>query len=269
MIKKYKIIFVVLVYKNTQDLVEFIKSVEKNVEDTRIVIVDSFYSKEVSECIDKISIEYYTDVIHIENKGYGYGNNRGIEYVNKNYEYCNLIIANPDTIIKKLNYNSLRKIRHGIVGPKIVTKNKKNQNPYWYVNNKFGEALIYHGCKRNKKIFRYVGYGINKIIREIYVMSFKFLGKEMGKVFAVHGSFVIFTRSAIEKLMPLYDENMFLFAEEAYLAHKATEKGVNTYYTENIEIFHKEDGSIEGADINEEKIYKESIIYYYEKFRKS
>ena len=264
--KKYKIVFVVLVYKNTQDIIDFIKSVQENIEDVKIVIVDAFYSNEVSDRIDKIAGKYDTDVIHIENKGYGYGNNKGIEYVHNNYEYSNLIIANPDTIIKKLDYNCLRKINNGIIGPKIVTKNRKNQNPYWYANNRLGEALIYQGCKRNKKILRYVAYIINKVIREIYILWFKYIGKDMGKVFAVHGSFVIFTKSAIEKLMPLYDENMFLFAEEAYLAHRAKEKGIKTYYTENVEVLHKEDGSMAGTNINEEKIYKESIIYYYEKF---
>lgn len=266
--RKYQIIFVVLVYKNTEDIVEFIKSVEKNVKDTRIVIVDAFYSKDVSKIIDKISKKYDTDVIHIENNGYGYGNNRGIEYVNNNYEYSKLIIANPDTIIKKLDYNILRKIRHGILGPKIVTKNGKNQNPYWFADNKLGEAMIYFGCKKNIKVLRYMAYIINKIIREIYIFIFKCIGKDKGKVFAVHGAFVIFTKSAIEKLMPLYDENMFLFAEEAYLAHKAEELGINTYYTEDIEVVHKEDGSIACSNINEEKIYKDSIIYYYEKLRK-
>lgn len=265
--KEYNLVFVVLVYKNTHDIIDFIKSVKKNTENTRIVIVDAFYSSEVSERIDILAKKYDTDAIHIENKGYGYGNNKGIEYVNENYEYSKLIIANPDTIIKKLNYDCLKKIKIGIVGPKIITKSGKNQNPYWVSDNKLGEAMIYQGCKKNKKILRYMAYIINRIIREAYILVFKHTGRDMGKVFAVHGSFVIFTKSAIDRLIPLYDENMFLFAEEAYLAHKAKKLGIKTYYAESTEVFHKEDGSISCADINEERIYKDSIIYYYEKIR--
>lgn len=40
--------------------------------------------------------------INVENKGYGFGNNRGIEYANKYFDYEFLIVSDPNIIIKKL-----------------------------------------------------------------------------------------------------------------------------------------------------------------------
>lgn len=42
--------------------------------------------------------------MNVENKGYSYGNNRGIEYCHNNYEYDYIIISNPDIIIKKFDF---------------------------------------------------------------------------------------------------------------------------------------------------------------------
>ena len=71
-------IFVVLVYKNTEDIRSFILSVRKTVRDYRIIIVNSFSDQETTNILAKISHEEDCDFIRCENNGYGYGNNIGI-----------------------------------------------------------------------------------------------------------------------------------------------------------------------------------------------
>jgi len=74
--------------------------------------------------------------------------------------------------------------------------------------------------------------------------------------------------SVIKNHRKLYDENMFLFAEEAYLAHVFEKEKINTILTKNILIFHKEDGSMKLSKINEDDELRKSVMYYYENMDK-
>ena len=75
----------------------------------------------------------------------------------------------------------------------------------------------------------------------------------------------MFPKSVFEKLGLIYDENMFLFSEEAYLAHLFANANIKTVLTKYIEILHKEDGSMKLSKIDEDGEGRKSIIYYYEK----
>ena len=57
---------------------------------------------------------------------------------------------------------------------------------------------------------------------------------------------------------------MFLFAEEIHLGRLASQNGVKTYYEPEIEISHKEDGSVSLAVDNVYKPMRQSFMVYYE-----
>lgn len=94
----YDFIFVVLVYRNTSDLVDFFASLK--LERTRVIVVNSFYDKESELQFKQIAESNHADFLSVPNKGYGAGNNRGVEYALKHYDFKYLVISNADVEIK-------------------------------------------------------------------------------------------------------------------------------------------------------------------------
>ncbi len=264
---RYKYVFIVLVYRNTADLKEFIQNVKSFNLHSHIVIVNSFYDKKSKMKIEQIAEENGCTFLNVENKGYGYGNNRGIEYIHNNFEYEYIIISNPDIEIQKFNGNDLEKYNQSVIGGIIITSSNKKQNPYWYIENSIGEYLIYKGYKNMSKYRFYIGIVINKLIREIFLIYFKLSKLKFKRVFALHGSFVVFPKLVIDKIGLPYDEDMFLFAEEAYLAHLLKSYNINSYITKDIKVLHKEDGCMSLSNIDENSECRKSVIKYYEKIK--
>jgi GT2 family glycosyltransferase len=257
-----------LVYRNTDDVIECIESIDKKVNKVKkIVIVNSYYDDIVLSKVNKIAKLYNCEVLNVPNKGYGYGNNRGLEYISENYNFDYVIISNPDIVIKKFDDSLIKQFNTSIIAPTIYTVNHKAQNPYWLIKNPFVEWLIYFGYKRKCKIVVYFGYLCNKLVREFGLICFRIRKKRWMRVYAAHGSFFILPKDVFKKIDLPYDENMFLFAEEAYLAHRLEECNIYTIMTSDIEILHKEDGSLKISNIDETNELRKSIIYYYEKVR--
>lgn len=262
---KYQIIFIIVVYKNILDLKSLLSNIKKLHTDSKSIVVNNYFDDESMEACRKIALENNCDFLNVPNDGYGCGNNRGIAYANDNYDYDFLIVSNPDITIKKFNIDEILPLRDYIVGPIIKTKTGKDQNPYWVINNKFAEWLIYRGYLSKKRLIVYTGIAINKIIREVFMKRFLFSAKKHSKVFALHGSFVVFPKKVIDTIGKPYDEDMFLFAEEVHLAHLLDKHNIKSYITKSIEIIHKENGSIDLSNINETIERRKSIITYYEK----
>lgn len=78
--------------------------------------------------------------------------------------------------------------------------------------------------------------------------------RQLGKkdIFAPHGAIIIIPKSIIQTLYPIFDEKMFLFAEEDLLGYKDAKNKIRVEYNPNIKIRHKEDGSV--AEISD-RIY--------------
>ena len=263
--KKYKYIFVVLVYRVAKDLFDFDKSLKEYVKsDYKVVIINSYMNEKTEKEIRETAFLLKYDYLNVENKGYGYGNNQGIKYVNENYEYDYLIISNADIIIKKFE-DYLLPNTNAVIGPLITTINGKSQNPYWVLKNNLAEKWIYDGYKNASKFKMILAKGINKLIREVFLLTKK-KSRKIFNIYAVHGSFLIFTNDVVKKLNPIYDEKMFLYNEEAYLAKYLKDNNVNCFFYPSIEILHKEDGSTSGIKFDENKYLKESYLYYYEKY---
>lgn len=263
--KKYKIIYVVVVYKNTKDILALIQSIKKYNSDFKIIVVNNYFDDESLRKCQNIAYEGDCDFLSVPNGGYGFGNNRGIEYCNQNYDYDFIIISNPDIEIKKFEIDEIYKLNDSVIGPIITTKIGKHQNPYWLVNNKISEWLIYKGYLIKNKIIVYLGIALNKIIREGFLKYFLKSNNMKFKVFALHGSFVIFPKKVINLIGLPYDEEMFLFSEEAHLAHVFKKNGIISQITKSVEVLHKEDGSISVSDIDEKNESRKSVITYYEK----
>lgn len=258
-------IFVVLVYKNTVDIIDFIESVKKQTIDFKIIIVNSYYDDNSMQCFAKITYDNNCDFINIPNKGYSYGNNVGINYAKIHYKFQYLICSNPDIIIKE--FKMMKSIdKNGIYCGNIVAKDNRKQNPMRSCESNLYNKLIYIGYKKNLKSLICLGVFINKLYNQLYSVKRFFFRKEYYKIFQPHGSFIIFSKNSLEILDKVFDDNMFLFCEEGVVAIKARIKGIPIYFIPSLLCFHKEDGSMNlwDGNINEES--KKSTIYFFEKY---
>ena len=262
--EKYNYIFVVLVYRNTGDLLEFIESANQLVTNFKIVVVNSYYDQTTRKAAQVIAESNNCDFINVENKGYSFGNNVGIEYATQKYTYKYLIVSNPDIVIKKFDFDPDKK-NGDIIAPYIVAASGKQQNPMMIRRIKVSEWLIYHGFKNSSKFLLTAGIAINRVSREIALrINWK---RDEYPIYCAHGSFVLLSFGAIQKLGDRpYDEKMFLFAEESVLASQAEKKNLKTVYNKQIQVFHKEDGSMKLGGIVVNKELAKANIYYYEHY---
>lgn len=260
MLDRCDVVFCVLTYKNSSDLQDFVESVYRQCRlNFRIVIVNSYFDDATLEDIRAIAKANKCDFLNVPNNGYGAGNNRGIEYAISTYDFSFLIVCNPDTIVKKFEINDIAGYQNKdvILAPNIVCASGKKQNPAIVSYNKRASRLIYRGYKRNNKLTLYHGLAINKVNRLLFLTR----NNSGKKIFQAHGSFVIFSKAALDKLVPVYDENIFLFCEEMDLAFKAKANGIDTIYIPEIDIYHKEDGSMKLSNLNLYNEIKKSCIY--------
>lgn len=259
----YGLIFVILVYRNTDDIIYLLRDIQAHCDNFKVIIVNSYYDEKTKEIFQNIARKFNCDFLNIPNKGYGYGNNRGIEHAHEKYDFQYLAIANPDILIKKFSIASLWQTSDSVICPVIVTLAGRRQNPLWVIRNNFSEWLIYQGYRKKIATVRYVGVAINKAIRELFLRWFFHSKAKTARIYAPHGSFLIFPSAVLKNLRLPFDEEMFLFSEEMYLARRLKSMNIPTIMTKDIEITHKQDGSVSLAKVNELSESLKSYLYYY------
>lgn len=265
---KYDYIFVVLCYRNTTDIITFLNSTGSLEDIYKVILINSYYDA-VSKCeFENIAGHYNCDFINVPNRGYGAGNNRGIEYATTNYEFDFLVICNPDIELKSFSKKQLCGMENSIIAPEIKKLNGKHQNPLNSRRIAFVDWIEYVGFTKNCKLFIYIGIGINKISNGVMLATCKLRKSEIYRIYAAHGSCVLIGKEVLAKCGEIYDENMFLFAEENHLAQLANKNGIYTYMIPSLKVVHKEDGSVNYINKEVPQHLKKSYIYYYEKWIK-
>lgn len=253
-------IFIVVVYRHGEDLITFNKSLIPWIKNYKIVVVDSYCSELCSMRIKNICKQIDADYLVSNNDGYGAGNNFGVNYVRSRYNFNYCIISNADIELVKFDDKYLPK-NNAVIGPRIVTIEGKDQNPYWYRRNFLGEWLIYKFIKNRMDKMCWIVYAFNRVIREIFL---KFNKNKLAEVYALHGAFIIFPKDIVYKITDLFDRQMFLYNEEAYLALLLDRNKIKKYIDESIVVRHKESGSTVGMSFDYRGFYKKSFIRYFE-----
>lgn len=254
----FDIVFVVLVYRNENDLLDFFNHF--HLANCKVIVVNSFYDKASEDSIKEIAKRFDADFLSVPNKGYGAGNNNGCRYALDHYSFDYLVISNADIMIDKLELSDLKYYQNSIIAPQILNLSNKKQNPS--VPFKPGRIIerfrywIYTG-NHSKLIWLYFAY--SRLMKLLYYSISGF----RRKIFSAHGAFVIFPQNVVQRLYPFYNEEMFLFNEEEHLARHALRNNINTFYAPEIIIRHKEDGSMNLANINEFEKLKQSYLVYY------
>jgi GT2 family glycosyltransferase len=265
----YKYIFVILVYRNTNDLEDCLASITEKVSSCKSVIVNAYYDDDSLHEVERIANLYHCDFISIENKGYRYGNNRGMEFALKHYLFDYVIISNPDIVIENFDDTFIGPdFEYDIIAPQIIAASGKAQNPAMFKRLPLSEYLIYCGYKLNSRLLLMCGLTISKIIREFISHVKKIRKQRVYDIYCAHGSFLLLSKRIVEKLKPVYDDRVFLFGEEGILAYKAKKTHFKTCYSDFISIKHKEDGSMKLSDLSINGEMRKSNIFYYENYIK-
>lgn len=246
--KQIKLMMIILCYRETEDVIVLMDSLKDFRDNVGILLVNSYYDEKSKKEIESNAIKYNCDFINIENKGYGYGNNRGLDYINNYYDYEFVCICNPDVEFNKISMDILSEnYFNSIIAPIIVNKKQKKQNPYYYFNSPLVNVFKQIGLVNRVKFPFYVSVLINKIYRKVFDFIYS---KNEGdiEIYACHGSCFFIGYQALSKLSPLFLEEMFLFNEEEHIAKQAKLKGIPIYMNKDIQVVHYEDGSSSGIE---------------------
>ncbi len=183
-------------------------------------------------------------VMDNENRGFSQANNLGAELASGDY----LFFLNADTIIKndflKLFIEKFENINFGTAGMKLYNADGTFQLSFWKENNFFSESEN----KREETKFR------NRNLRFISEKEECF--REIAKVDWVTGAAMIIRKSVFNQVKG-FDENYFLFYEDADICKRLTDAGYTNYFFPFSNIVH-----YKGENVNEDF---ENSTYFYSK----
>lgn len=262
----FRYVFVVLVYKNIEVLRDFFESLK--VENSHVIVVNSYYDdKSLKEC-QEVAVSNNADFIPIENKGFGYGNNVGTKYAMEHYEYDYLILSNSDIHVNDIEALDKLEDDTAVIAPYTHLPEGKVQNPNipWRINCLFG--LLKKAYDTDSRIRLAIPHIMTRLSREFFKVYKQVIRKNFYRIYSCHGSFVIFTKKAVDRLFPFFDDRMFLYNEELFLAENCMLKGVSIYYCPQIDVLHLEGASTGnqfGFERNKESF---SILYRWMKENK-
>ena len=193
--KEYDYVFVILVYRNFEDLKECIESIQSKVVNYRIIVVNAYYDIESEDKARKIAEAYDCDFLSEPNKGYSHGNNAGIEFATRNYRFKYIVISNPDIVINKFPD---REYEEDIIAPEIISASGKAQNPKYTRYIRVTDWMVYKAFKNNQKWLLLVALGINKIIK--CICDILNTNRTSYSIYAAHGTCVLLSNKAIDLL---------------------------------------------------------------------
>jgi GT2 family glycosyltransferase len=263
-----KIGIVILNYLNWHDTVECIDSLANQTTDNyEVVVVDNASKNEsFTELYNRYGEE---EKIHLlqspDNLGFAKGNNVGILYCKKILGLENILVINNDVVFTDPNY--LEYLADypldetiGVIGSTIIGSDGQNQNPSSNFNPGFKAVFREYSIPLLRKYklsgILHAGRFVKRRLKkqtatsgETAVVSTALVTKP----YNLHGSALFLTENYVRQMNGLYPET-FLYYEEEILALVCHKLGLKMVYTDEIEIYHKEDQSSKMSFNNESGI---------------
>ncbi|MDD6432622.1 MAG: glycosyltransferase [Lactobacillaceae bacterium] len=249
----------IVAYKNYTSIEKAIKTLEQYTPSTiskKIYILDNGNTPDIKyQNIEfKQFIKKYNDIVYIDlgkNIGFGKAHNKILSIINSKY-HC---IMNPDIVFKEDVFSSILRYMDlhtgvGMVIPNIVDNNGRRQLAYR------NELTIFDMFTR-------------RFCKSLFPKRFKsqtLQYKDYSKPFQVpfgQGSFLVIKSSLYKKLNG-FDENFFMYMEDADLCKRVNEISKLMYYP-YVSVVHKwEKGSHKNLKLF--KIHVASAIIYFRKW---
>lgn len=248
---------VILNYNSYEDCRECIADLKQQSVPIRIIVVDNCSAEPDRNKL--INLCQQEDCVFVEselNKGYNAGNNIGMRYaVKEGYEY--ILISNPDMrfpdkeFLSKLVAMIDKDPEIAAIGGYIVGLDGKPQSP----------------MKRDGNWKSSFGW-IESIIRPMHYKKTQnnldnpetshFCSKLMGSCLMVRSSYI--------KSIGYFDENVFLYCEEAILSRQVEQSGKKMYYLREAECIHAHKSSEKGDPVKRFQYLKKSRHYFIDKY---
>ena len=190
-----------------------------------------------------------------ENRGYNAGNNIGLRYaVAQGYEYA--LIANPDMEFPQTDYviKLVEVMKQDedvvVVGSDIVGLNGVHQNPIIRDRNWHGSFTWLMDFFKKKSV---EGYDFVDNYCESH-----YCGKVSGCCLLVRLDFL--------RGIDFFDEQVFLYCEEAILSRQVEQAGKKMYYLAEVQAVHAHVKSAKGDPVQRFEVWKQSRIYFIERY---
>jgi hypothetical protein len=250
-----KIAIIILNYNSSSDCRKCIGFLQKQEGiETEIVVVDNCSPKEGALSAIRLLCEE-TDCTFIsakENRGYNAGNNIGLRYASeKGYKYA--LIANPDMEFPQTDY--LKKMVDAmeadedivVCGSDIVTVDGIHQNPmYADPDGWIGSFSWLTSCFQRKKTDTYR-----------FIDNYK----ENHYCYKVSGCCLMVNLDYLKK-QNFFDENVFLYCEEAILSKQVINAGKKMFYSADLQAIHRHVKNEKGNPIPRFKAWIRSRLYF-------
>lgn len=234
-----KVSIIIVTYNSSGHIYDCLNSIIKynDLGDKLEILVVDNASNEQDEVFQQIQQRYKGRVLTIDsgkNGGYGYGNNIGIKKTSADI----IIVMNPDVRIEKSIFSSIEECFNdpslGMMGVNFI-----DGTPAFYLKRGYSllDALLY------------------KIILRI--------GHYNPETMYMSGSFLCFRRDAILKA-GLFDENIFMYSEEADITNRILSAGYKVCLRPEIMVRHLAHDRKFNPVLN--NIRMESGLYYEKKY---
>lgn len=254
-----KIAIIILNYNSSADCqkcIGYLKA-QQGVEQ-EIVVVDNCSRKDDRKAVEALCKEQgCTFIANSKNNGYNAGNNLGSRYAaEKGYEFA--LIANPDMEFPQTDYLAtlLAKMQEDkdivVCGSDIVGADGIHQSPMGKDDNwrgSFGWIKDIFGNKNNKND----AYDFIDNYKESH-----YCHKVSGCCFMTRMSFI--------KGIGFFDENVFLYCEEAILSRQVEESGKKMYYLATAQAVHRHIKNEKSNPVKRFKAWGKSRCYFIDKY---
>lgn len=273
-----QIAFLILNYKNADETIKCVNSIEKlNIEDYMIVIVDNG-SKDgsVEKLTELYGKEGWIKIISLEeNVGFSKGNNAGYEFIRANFEPEYIVVTNNDVLFPQEDlYNRLREIyvktKFYILGPDVfVRANSEHQSPIMLrvptLEEMKKELQMYEYYAENPQKWaqrRRWATVKNRICQNNHVINFLYnkIRKKEGidslKAYenvCVQGACIIVSKDYLRAEEKMFTPEPFLYCEELLLYMKCLKKNYKIIYDPSVQIYHEDSATMKKINANDIK----------------
>jgi hypothetical protein len=234
-----KVSYFITVNYGTSDLIEkWVVSIRRNINNSKITIVDNFYSDREREKTKQVCEKLNVNLILSSNIGYGRALNKAINYAFQ-VENGNFLIFAGNMDIEYINIP--KKIHNGkcVFVPQIIENKRNNRNPFLTKIQKKVFIIYYLAGLLNSINFLKIAIGINKIVSLI-----------PSQIWATHGSLFCFNSKCIENSREIFNESSFLYCEELEFA-SFMENIDAIFIKADIKVFHF--GQVATKEVNKSK----------------
>src|SRR3990167_2689532 len=232
----HKIAIITVVYRNYSILEDFLASFKRQTNrNFRIYICDQ------SENPHSITQPPFVTVMHSKNLGYAHGINICLKTAMAD-GYDKFCVINSDTtvsenFVEKLQ-NRLTKMSGSIIGGKIYYYPGYEYHKKRYTSDQRGAVIWYAGGFIDWQNVDGIHRGVDQVDERKY--------RQFEKTDFITGCLMSFDKSVLNKI-GFWDENYFLYFEDADYCVRARKIGINLYYDPEIIIWHKNAQSTEGS----------------------